>query len=827
MSDKVTDKETETVEQNQPVETVTLEIDGQKVTVPKGTVVIRAAEKLGIDVPRFCDHPGLEPIAACRQCMVDVPDAGNGRGFPKPQASCSLQAAEGMVVKTQYTSDMAREAQQGIMEFLLVNHPLDCPICDKGGECPLQNQAMSAGQGATRFDLEKREFPKPINLVSGVLLDRERCIMCTRCVRFQEQIAGDPCIAKAERGAEEQIFADPASSAGSYFMGNTVQICPVGALTSSDYRFQARPFDLVSTDTTCEHCSVGCALRVDHRHGTITRRLAGEDMDVNQEWSCDKGRYGYRYGLKEFRLTTPLVRRDGQLVEASWTEALQAAAAGLAAAGSTAVIAPNATTVENQAAYKAFAQTALKTPSVDFRTDFATDEETSFLASSVAGHEGITFADLDAANKVVLVSFDPEDEAGVFFLRLRNAHRKHGTEIVAVASHLSIGNAKLGAQLVTATPGKEKAALRSIEGIDSSTVLLIGQRAASTPGLLTAAAEVADTTGACLAWVPAHAGDRGAVEAGILPAEGGKNTAAIIAAAANGGVDGLVLGECDHRDYADPQALVAAADSAFTVQLAHRRTLLTEHADVVFPVALVSQVNGHFVNWEARWRGVRSLAGVKVSAMSDRKVLTALGRAMGVDLGLPKNADLVAEIRRQSPAIAEPPRAGANVSGYGEDSSDSLREGEFVLDTWPELMGESEALAETNFVRSDHRRGKARISPATAEKLGIATAPHPCCGGNHGESCGDHGANAVRITLGERSVELRVAVWPTLADDVVWVPSNAPATAGLPLLPHGVAGPRVRLEATRLTCGSHAEENPGAPATERTAQQQEKESTER
>ena len=434
MSDKVTDKETETVEQNQPVETVTLEIDGQKVTVPKGTVVIRAAEKLGIDVPRFCDHPGLEPIAACRQCMVDVPDAGNGRGFPKPQASCSLQAAEGMVVKTQYTSDMAREAQQGIMEFLLVNHPLDCPICDKGGECPLQNQAMSAGQGATRFDLEKREFPKPINLVSGVLLDRERCIMCTRCVRFQEQIAGDPCIAKAERGAEEQIFADPASSAGSYFMGNTVQICPVGALTSSDYRFQARPFDLVSTDTTCEHCSVGCALRVDHRHGTITRRLAGEDMDVNQEWSCDKGRYGYRYGLKEFRLTTPLVRRDGQLVEASWTEALQAAAAGLAAAGSTAVIAPNATTVENQAAYKAFAQTALKTPSVDFRTDFATDEETSFLASSVAGHEGITFADLDAANKVVLVSFDPEDEAGVFFLRLRNAHRKHGTEIVAVAS---------------------------------------------------------------------------------------------------------------------------------------------------------------------------------------------------------------------------------------------------------------------------------------------------------------------------------------------------------------------------------------------------------
>ena len=178
MSDKVTDKETESVEQNQPVETVTLEIDGQKVTVPKGTVVIRAAEKLGIDVPRFCDHPGLEPIAACRQCMVDVPDAGNGRGFPKPQASCSLQAAEGMVVKTQYTSDMAREAQQGIMEFLLVNHPLDCPICDKGGECPLQNQAMSAGQPGVRRAARPRALHHVHPLREVPRTDRRRPLHC-------------------------------------------------------------------------------------------------------------------------------------------------------------------------------------------------------------------------------------------------------------------------------------------------------------------------------------------------------------------------------------------------------------------------------------------------------------------------------------------------------------------------------------------------------------------------------------------------------------------------------------------------------------------------
>ena len=256
---------------------VTLEIDGRSVSVPKGTMVIRAAEKLGIRIPRFCDHPLLDPVGACRQCMVEVPDAGNGRGFPKPQASCSLAVAEGMVVKTQASSMLAEEAQRGIMELLLINHPLDCPICDKGGECPLQNQSMSDGQAETRFDCDKRHFPTPLPLVSNILLDRERCVLCTRCTRFSEQVSGDRCIALAERGARQQVSSVPESDAGSYFAGNTVQICPVGALTSADYRFQARPFDLVSTDTTCEHCADGCALRVDHRHSKITRRLAGED----------------------------------------------------------------------------------------------------------------------------------------------------------------------------------------------------------------------------------------------------------------------------------------------------------------------------------------------------------------------------------------------------------------------------------------------------------------------------------------------------------------------------------------------------------------------
>ena len=222
-----TDKAPDTVD----TDLVTLTIDGVQVSVPQDTLVIRAAEQVGVQIPRFCDHPLLDPVGACRQCLVDIPDAGNGRGFPKPQASCTLPVAEGMVVNTQATSEVADKAQQGIMEFLLINHPLDCPVCDKGGECPLQNQAMSNGRGETRFVETKRTFPKPINISAQVLLDRERCVLCARCTRFSEQIAGDPFIALIERGALQQVGIYEKEPFESYFSGNTIQICPVGALT--------------------------------------------------------------------------------------------------------------------------------------------------------------------------------------------------------------------------------------------------------------------------------------------------------------------------------------------------------------------------------------------------------------------------------------------------------------------------------------------------------------------------------------------------------------------------------------------------------------------
>ncbi len=273
----------------QKTDLVTLTIDDVEVSVPKDSLVIRAAEQVGVQIPRFCDHPLLAPVGACRQCLVEVwaPRNGELASMGKPQASCTLAVTDGMVVKTQVSSKVADKAQQGVMEFLLVNHPLDCPVCDKGGECPLQNQAMSNGRGESRFSENggtKRTFPKPINISAQVLLDRERCVLCARCTRFSEQIAGDPFIALIERGALQQVGIYEKEPFESYFSGNTIQICPVGALTSASYRFRSRPFDLVSTPSVCEHCAVG--LLAAHRppsrqgHPPARRQRPGRERGV-------------------------------------------------------------------------------------------------------------------------------------------------------------------------------------------------------------------------------------------------------------------------------------------------------------------------------------------------------------------------------------------------------------------------------------------------------------------------------------------------------------------------------------------------------------------
>src|SRR6201991_4838063 len=491
--------DTGTASDKPAVEMVNLTIDNVEVSVPKGTLVIRAAELIGVQIPRFCDHPLLDPVGACRQCLVEV------EGQRKPLGSCTTTCTPDMVVRTQHTSEAADKAQHGVMELLLINHPLDCPVCDKGGECPLQNQAMSNGRPETRFEGVKRTFPKPINISSEVLLDRERCVLCARCTRFSEQIAGDPFIELLERGALQQVGIAPGEPFQSYYSGNTVQICPVGALTGAAYRFRARPFDLVSSPSVCEHCASGCAERTDHRRGKVMRRLAGDDPEVNEEWNCDKGRWAFTYATQGDRITTPLVRgADGALEPASWPHAAAAAIQGLTTAAGAGGLPGGRLTVEDAYAYSKLARIVLGTNDIDFRARPHSDEETQFLAARVAGKLLTTsYSDLESAPVVLLAGFEPEEESPIVYLRLRKAARKHGLAVHAIAPYASNGLQKMHGTLIETAPGGEPAALDGLAGGELAgllskpgAVILVGERLAGCPGRLAAGGRPGGGTGA-------------------------------------------------------------------------------------------------------------------------------------------------------------------------------------------------------------------------------------------------------------------------------------------------------------------------------------------
>jgi NADH-quinone oxidoreductase subunit G len=688
---------------------VRVTIDGFEIVVPKGTLIIRAAEQLGIQIPRFCDHPLLAPVGACRQCLVQV------EGQPKPPASCTTVCTEGMVVRTQLTSPVAEKAQRGVMELLLINHPLDCPMCDKGGECPLQNQAMSTGAGESRFSGQKRKFAKPIALSAQVLLDRERCVQCARCTRFADQIAGDPLIELIERGPQEQIGVAEGVPFDSYFSGNTVQICPVGALTGTAYRFRARPYDLVSTPSVCEHCASGCLQRTDHRRGVVTRRLAGSAPEVNEEWNCDKGRWAFTYATMPDRLASPLVRdAAGVLQPASWSEALDAAARGLAAArGRAGVLTGGRLTLEDAYAYAKFARLALGSNDIDMRARPHSAEETEFLASAVAGtttESGVTYAGLHQAPAVLLAGFEPEDESPIVFLRLRNAVRSGRTAVYSIAALASRGLTKLSGTLLSAVPGGEADALGQLadragqqaaspadDGFaaaaralrEPGSVILVGERLAEVPGALSAAVALAELTGARLAWIPRRAGERGAIEAGALPvllpggrrvtdvaaraevarvwgaatlpAEPGRDTGQILAAVTDREIEALVVAGIDPGDLPDPLAALAAIEQAgFVVSLELRVSPVTDRADVVLPVAAIAEKAGTFVNWEGRLGTFGAALQVPV-IRDDLYVLRGIADAMDVHLGLPD----AAAARRELAALG-----AASYAGTGQLGSD-------------------------------------------------------------------------------------------------------------------------------------------------------------
>lgn len=816
-----------------PVELVTFTIDGTEVSVPKGTLIIRAAEQAGIQIPRFCDHPLLAPAGACRQCLVEVamPDReGNVRPMPKPQASCTMTVMPGMVVKTQHTSAVADKAQQGVMELLLMNHPLDCPVCDKGGECPLQNQAMSNGRPDTRFVDVKRTFPKPIALSTQILLDRERCVLCQRCTRFSEEIAGDAFIALQDRGAHQQIgrydedvlgFAGGSTANGpvdrpigeattdtsgrpfsSYYSGNTVQICPVGALTGAGYRFRSRPFDLVSSESIAEHDSCGSAIRIDHRRGQVLRRLSGEDPVVNEEWITDKDRFAFTWQTAPDRITTPLVREDGELRPASWVEALEIAAAGLTRArqaGGVGVLPGGRLTVEDAFAWSRFARTALATNDVDQRARVHSAEEAAFLGHVVAGSGiGVTFGDLEQAPAVLLVGLEAEEEAGITFLRLRKGSMgKAGTKVFSIAPYATRGLTRMDGTLLPAAPGTEAEWLTSLttslaggllpadaptSDIDTSAlaqpgaVILVGERLAGSPGAYAAALGLAEATGARLAWIPRRAGERGGVEAGLLPdllpggrpvsdaaaraqiAEAwgadvpgtpGRDTAGILGALAEGALGGAIVGGVELADLPDPAAARAALDAAgFVVSLEVRHSEVTERADVVLPVAPPVERAGSYWNWEGR---VRSFgAAIDSSALPDHRVLHVLAQQLGVDLqaATPAEAHLSIALTQRGAWDGQRVATRQGVPA----APPTVGPGQAVLATWRLQLDAARGQDGEQFLAGTAKRPVARMSAATAAGFGV--------------SDGD----LVGVSTPRGTVEVPAAVTDRMVDGVVWLP---------------------------------------------------------
>ncbi len=559
----------------------------------------------------------------------------------------------------------------------------------------------------------------------------------------------------------------------SYFSGNTVQVCPVGALTGTAYRFRSRPFDLMSVPSVCEHCAAGCRQRTDVRRGRVLRRLAGEEPSVNEEWNCDKGRWAFTYATQPDRLTAPLVRdAAGVLVPASWPHALAVAAAGLAAARhpdaerprGVGVLAGGRLTLEDAYAYAKFARVALGTNDVDMRARPHSAEEEEFLAACVAGQDiAVSYAGLEQAPAVLLAGFEPEDESPIVFLRLRKAVRRHHPQVFSIAALASPGLAKLSGELLTTLPGDEAVALTALTAggsagrdddawrragqalTEAGAVILVGERLAAVPGALAAVARLAFASGARLAWVPRRAGERGAVEAGALPGllpvgrpvtdaaartevarvwgQGslpdtpGRDTTAMLAAAAEGELGALLVAGVDPADLPDPQAALSAIEmTPFVVSLELRASAVTDRADVVFPVAAVAEKAGTFVNWEGR--GGSFAEALKVpDVRPDLYVLGAIADQMDVHLGLPDAASARAELAALGSwrgTRPQPPRPG----GLGARA---------VLGGWLPPQGGSGGMGPP---RKKSRGGLGGIAPraSTARELAPAAGQRPHAG---------------------------------------------------------------------------------------------------
>ncbi len=754
--------------------TVGITVDGKEIEARKGEMLIAAAERAGIYIPRFCWHPRMKAVGMCRMCLVEVKGP---RGFAL-MPSCYVPVADGQEVVT--TSDKVKKAQDGVLEFLLINHPLDCPVCDRGGECPLQDQTFAFGPGESRFVEEKRHWAKPIPVNPLVALDRERCIQCARCTRFADEIAGDPFIDFIGRSDATEVNIFPDTPFVSNFSANIVQICPVGALTATPYRFKARPWDLEVVESTCTACAVGCRVAVQSSSDRIIRNLGVDSDPVNQGWLCDKGRFGYEAVNHDARLTTPLVRRGEELVEATWSEALQAAADGLRqvrdTSGPQAVAVLGGARLANEDAYAwaKLAKSVICTDNVDCQL------ADGLPAEVVLGLPHATIDQACSAAAVVLMAPDIKEELPILYLRLRQAALDGGVPLIEIGPQTT-GLSRYATWTFVHRPGEAASVARALvdavsgvaaptdgggpggvsaDDLDAAAALLgkgpvvvvvgrpsVAELVDATAEAIGALAEIPDVGflsalrrgnvhGALdmglapgvlpgrvsldagrewftKAWAgPAFGGDSGGRAPRVVPEARGLDALGIMGAAAANRIQAMVLlGADPASDFPDRTlARRALAGVGFTVVVDLFLTDAALHADVVLPVSSWGERPGTTTNIEGRVTRLGQKVTGAGTTRPDWMVAVELATRMGADLGFDTLDGIAAEI-----AVLAPSHLGLTPAQLSQPSS---RDGIVVplpADDAPGDTSDSDRPTETIEVSASRRQGEtlqAEVEPA-------------------------------------------------------------------------------------------------------------------
>jgi len=793
-------------------ELVKVTVDGRELEVPKGKPVIDAAREAGVYIPHFCHHPRLEPVGMCRACLVELETP---RGMVLTPA-CTLAAADGQVVHT--TTPVVKKAQEGVLEFLLINHPLDCPVCDKGGECPLQDQTIGYGPGESRFVEEKRHFEKPIPVSDLVLLDRERCILCARCVRFADEVAGDPLIEFAARGNTTQIATFPDEPFSSYFSGNTVQICPVGALTAVPYRFRARPWDLRKAESTCHHCSAGERIEIDASQNDVLR-FTGVDSDVtNQGWLNDKCRFGFEFIGSQDRLRVPLIKNeDGAFREANWAEALDLTARRLQeivdGAGGAAVggLGGARGTNEDAYAFSKFMRTVIGSNHVDAQMGDGLDPK---LLAAVDRKAMIS--DLDSAASILVWGPDLKEESGTLYLRVRQAAQKRGVKLVIVHPRAT-GLDDCAKHKITYRPGQgpevlaqlaagngEYAAARAV--LDEGPVVAIVGRTGLTedPKLAEAVATFALTLpGAKVLPFARRSNVFGALDMGLAPGllpgrvalddpdqvaafeavfgavpdHGGRDAIGILEGLEGGELKALVMVGADPvRDVPEGALATRALDAAeFTVALDLFLTDSSSRADVVFPAETFAEKEGTITNVEGRVQKVARIVAGPGQTQADWSILEEIAHRMGAPMGFQDAASVSAEIARVAPVYAgiswgDLPDDGTLVPREGTEQPLSYQpvDHQMVAVSAPFVLHLARTLYDDG-VEMRHSLSLRHLAPGTRVHL------HPADAATLGVAEGDE----VTIETASGAASAPATFDASLVRGVVYVPFNQPGTPSL------------------------------------------------